>query len=768
MKHVPPQALLPAPEAPRAGPEVCVILPVFRPDRRYLAEQLQTIAEQTLRPARLVAVAADGTSGPLIAAIAGRFGLPLTLVEPETPLDTPRAVEAGLARALAVSGSAAVFALADQDDRWQPERLARGTAALAQGAALAHSDARLVGPEGAVLHASLFGFERRHASPGLRGLLLRNTVTGMTATFTRRTAELALPFPPQAGVHFFHDLWLALIAAATGGIARLPQALVDYRQHGSNVLGAVDRRAAALPRLRDLRHEATAYALARYLAQSLHNRLADAVAAGRLPHGLAQVGPIRPYLRRLGGAGAHLADSLRLLVTGNRRLARQSLGFAAVSAGRSVWALREAVTTGLSAAVDRFDERLYALSPGLLPVPPRAAVPPAAARDAAEIVDGRKTARFTPAFTASAPAVTVLVPTLNPTEVFAGIATALDIGAGLAARGLPVRCIATDLPVGAAAATGQMLAECLDRQGAAPDATLPFACGARSGTVAMHRGDILLATAWWTAHLAHGLTAQGFTHRRFLYLLQDYEPQFYPWGPEFADAAASYALPFEPIFNTTLLRDHFAAEGHAFATPGALTFHPAIDLDRYRLGRRPPRTGPRRIALYGRPEVPRNMFPMAVEALSRFLAAEGIAPGAVEIVSVGLRHPAIRLPGGHVIESLGKLPMADYPDWLLGADIGLSLMLSPHPSHPPLEMAAAGLRVVTNRFGAKDLGPLSPAILSVNPTAEAVAAGLARAWALPPVTAAERRVDLARLGAPLPDMLDDLAARLRPLLGGAA
>ncbi len=772
MKHVSLDALLPAP-SPQAAPgaELWVVMPVYRPDRHYLAEQMRSIASQSLPPAGLVAVVADLTSGPLLTALAGRFGLPLALVEPEAALDTPRAVEAGLSRALTLAGAQACFALADQDDLWHPDRLARGVAALESGADLAHSDARLVGAEGEILHPSVFAYERRLPEPGLRGLLLRNTVTGMTATLSRRTVELALPFPPQAGVHFFHDLWLALVAGATGGIVRLDAPLVDYRQHGGNVLGARQAGGEAvsvLPRFRDLRREATSYALARYLAQSLHNRLTDAVAEGRLAHGTARVAPIRPYLRRLGGFGAHAADCLRLGLRGRLRLARQSLGFAAVSLGRSVWALREAATKGLSSAVDRFDERLYALSPGLLPVPPRRAPAPAAVRDASEIVDPRKKARFAPVLNAERAALTVLVPTLNPSEVFAGVATAIDIGAGLAARGLPVRFLATDLPVGSAAATERMLAERLDALGAPPGTTLPFAAGTRGAAVAMHPGDVMLATAWWTAHLAQGLIAAGpFLHRRFLYLLQDYEPLFYPWGPEYADAMASYGLAFDPVFNTTLLRDHFAAEGHGFATADASCFHPSIDLARYALGRRPVRNGPRRIALYGRPEVPRNMFPTAVEALARFLDREGLCPGEVEILSVGLRHPAIRLPGGHVIESLGKLPLADYPDWLLTVDIGLSLMLSPHPSHPPLEMAASGVRVVTNRFGAKDLGNLTPAIISVEPTAAEVAAGLSRAWALPPVAGPERNFDLRPLGMPLAQVLARLAARLQPLLGGA-
>ncbi len=70
---------------------------------------------------------------------------------------------------------------------------------------------------------------------------------------------------------------------------------------------------------------------------------------------------------------------------------------------------------------------------------------------------------------------------------------------------------------------------------------------------------------------------------------------------------------------------------------------------------------------------------------------------------------------------LGKLTLEQYAYWLNRSSIGISLMLSPHPSYPPLEMAEAGLMVVTNdygdrhmtdRFDLTSLPYLSPDLLS--------------------------------------------------------
>ncbi|HSF64112.1 MAG TPA: glycosyl transferase family 1, partial [Paracoccaceae bacterium] len=577
-------------------------------------------------------------------------------------------------------------------------------------------------------------------------------------------------FPPQNGVHFYHDLWLALLAEATDGLHLIDAPLVDYRQHGGNVMGAQDRRAPprlrlSLPGRTWLRREAAGYALARYLAHSAHNRLADCVASGLLRHGEAKIGALMPYLGRTKGAGRLLADAGALALRGHLRLARIAFGHAVVAVGRHVWALRRAMDDGVTQAVDRFDDRLYSLSPGASPVRPR---PPAAGILRAEgIVDQRKQPAFRPVFTAEEPAVSVLLPTLNPTEMFAGITTGIDLGLGLAAAGRRVRFIATDLPVFSAPASERLVLGRLPAEAVAQGALqrISLHCGRTAGTIPAHREDTFLATAWWTAHVAQTLMRrEGYERQRFLYLIQDYEPNFYAWGPEFADAQASYSLDFAPVFNTTILRDYFGLQGHRFARPDAPAFQPAIDIARFAAGRRRPRPGPRRIAVYGRPEVPRNMFPTTIEALGRFLTDRAIAPDEVELLSVGLRHDPVTLPGGHVLHSLGKLPLADYPEWLLTVDIGLSLMHSPHPSHPPLEMAAAGARVVTNRFANKDLGQLSRAILSVEGTADAVARGLAQAWDMGPVSDVDRWIEIGRLGVPLPALAVDLAARMDAML----
>ena len=58
------------------------------------------------------------------------------------------------------------------------------------------------------------------------------------------------------------------------------------------------------------------------------------------------------------------------------------------------------------------------------------------------------------------------------------------------------------------------------------------------------------------------------------------------------------------------------------------------------------------------------------------------------------------------LRMIGNMPEPDYLKLVSECDVGLSLMVSPHPSLPPFDFAAAGLVTVTNSFATK-----TPALL---------------------------------------------------------
>ena len=61
----------------------------------------------------------------------------------------------------------------------------------------------------------------------------------------------------------------------------------------------------------------------------------------------------------------------------------------------------------------------------------------------------------------------------------------------------------------------------------------------------------------------------------------------------------------------------------------------------------------------------------------------------------------MELPGGVRPTVWSKLPWSKYAELVSTMDLGLCLMDTPHPSYPPLDLAAAGAVVVTNTHGSK-------------------------------------------------------------------
>jgi glycosyltransferase involved in cell wall biosynthesis len=88
---------------------------------------------------------------------------------------------------------------------------------------------------------------------------------------------------------------------------------------------------------------------------------------------------------------------------------------------------------------------------------------------------------------------------------------------------------------------------------------------------------------------------------------------------------------------------------------------------------------------------------------------------------IGDRLPSVNLGSGLTLHYVPWAGYEEYARFLRQSDIGLSLMLSPHTSYPPLEMAACGMTVVTTAYSTKtatELVKLSTNIVAVPPTVE--------------------------------------------------
>jgi glycosyltransferase involved in cell wall biosynthesis len=207
---------------------VAVCLATHRPDPELLRRQLASLDAQTY--ADRVLVREDDEAG------SGAY----------------RAFERCLGRAPA---EARYVAPCDQDDVWHPDKLAVLVDALERsGALLAYSDLRIVRPDGTVL-SETYWTDRDNGTSDMGDLLATNVVTGAASVLRREVLDVALPFPSEVDGSY-HDHWLALCALALGELAYVDRPLVDYVQHGANLVGHAERRApVGTPRSKVRRRE---------------------------------------------------------------------------------------------------------------------------------------------------------------------------------------------------------------------------------------------------------------------------------------------------------------------------------------------------------------------------------------------------------------------------------------------------------------------------------------------------------------------------------
>jgi glycosyltransferase involved in cell wall biosynthesis len=195
----------------------------------YLRRQLQSLAEQTLRPSELV-VRDDGSNDGTLEVVrefAATAPFPVTVL--------PGGERLGYAQNFVTAAqqcSGDLLFFADQDDAWRPAKLEVVAGAVRRGEpqALFH-DFALVSDDGSELEPSAY------ARLEGRGLSRAVAIKGCTLAVTREFADL-WGWPP-ADTTISHDFWVALLATAFEQRVTLDEVLIDHRLHGEQTSGWV-------------------------------------------------------------------------------------------------------------------------------------------------------------------------------------------------------------------------------------------------------------------------------------------------------------------------------------------------------------------------------------------------------------------------------------------------------------------------------------------------------------------------------------------------
>jgi hypothetical protein len=145
----------------------------------------------------------------------------------------------------------------------------------------------------------------------------------------------------------------------------------------------------------------------------------------------------------------------------------------------------------------------------------------------------------------------------------------------------------------------------------------------------LHEDDVVVVSAWWDAHVASKLPLS----KKYLYLIQDYEPIFYNNGDAQQFAESTYHNDnFIPLCNTKLMKDFFNAGKYKYIHENANYFEPAVGKENTANVKK---NGKKKMFLYGRPSVHRNMFFSALKAIDKAFSDERLNVQDWEIYCAG-------------------------------------------------------------------------------------------------------------------------------------
>lgn len=196
--------------------------------------------------------------------------------------------------------------------------------------------------------------------------------------------------------------------------------------------------------------------------------------------------------------------------------------------------------------------------------------------------------------------------------------------------------------------------------------------------------DYSVATLWTTAYVLLGVENTGLK----FYMIQDFEPAFYPAGSTYAQAELSYRFGFYGICNTKTLKLIYERDYGGTA----VELCPSIDRTIFFPAEKTSATQ-KRLFYYARPGTPRNGFELAAAALTRLKQRLG---DDVDIVCAGTGWDPAEFGLADVVRSVGMLPYEETGNLYRSCHVGFVMMMTKHPSYLPFELMACGATVVTN------------------------------------------------------------------------
>jgi SAM-dependent methyltransferase len=320
--------------------------------------------------------------------------------------------------------------------------------------------------------------------------------------------------------------------------------------------------------------------------------------------------------------------------------------------------------------------------------------------------------------------ITIVTNSINTGSLYGGVGTALILAALAAKRvNASIRLVTRREQ-----ASAGNFADILAINGIAWQDDIEFLYAPVDGNrhVAVSDNDIFLTTSWWTTRGVRNVIDPA----KIFYLLQEDERMFYPYGDErlrCEEVMKDSAMHF--VVNSKLLYEHLTTGTEALENISrrGMWFEPAFPNSNY-YPDQAPSTGKKQFFFYARPNNTRNLYWRGLEAISCAIESGILPPQEWEFNFAGRGIERLVLPGKAALTIHQDMSWAEYAGLVRRMDLALCLMDTPHPSYPPLDLAASGAVVVTNRRGNKtSLAQYSENILCADSGVQELGAALASA-----------------------------------------
>ncbi|WKV08525.2 methyltransferase domain-containing protein [Thermoanaerobacterium sp. CMT5567-10] len=308
------------------------------------------------------------------------------------------------------------------------------------------------------------------------------------------------------------------------------------------------------------------------------------------------------------------------------------------------------------------------------------------------------------------PRVSIITDSINSGSLYGGVGTAIIMGALLAeAKKARLRVVTRT-----ERAYTRNLDHILSIHGIHLSNDVEFAFAPfndSSYEIDVFSNELFITTSWWTT----AATMASVKHESIIYLLQEDERMFYPYGDDHlrcTEVLSSENIHF--VVNTRLLFDHFLIAGFDNIARRGIWFEPAFSKDVfYPRARKNPNK--RILVFYARPNNLRNLFYFGIRLIDEAIIRGIIDLTQWDILLIGKDIPQVAFFNGYTPKKYENLSWMEYAELIGKVDLGLCLMYTPHPSYPPFDIVASGAVVVTNRFGNKrDLSNYSKNIVCGN------------------------------------------------------